>query len=109
MRVEDLPIPGQLIDLLRSQGYETLYPPQEEAIRRGALDGESLLLATPTASGKTLVAILASGRAVLECGSKVVYLTPLRALANEKYDEFRRLESLKKPDCLLYTSPSPRD
>lgn len=84
------------MDLLLSQGYEDLYPPQEEAVKQRVLEGENMLLTTPTASGKTLVAILAAGKTVLERGGKVVYLTPLRALANEKYEEFKILESLVK-------------
>ncbi|MEO9366154.1 MULTISPECIES: DEAD/DEAH box helicase [Candidatus Nitrosocaldus] len=93
MLIKDLPISKEFKDLLNSLGYSTLYPPQQEAIEAGLLDGKSMLIATPTASGKTLIAMIASVRA-LEHGSKVVYTTPLRALANEKYDEFRLLESL---------------
>ena len=59
-------------------------------------DGKNLLLTTPTASGKTLVAMLAAAKMVLENRGKVVYLTPLRALANEKFEEFKKLEELQK-------------
>ncbi len=62
------------------------------------LEGEKMLLTTPTASGKTLIAILTAGKTILEDGGKVVYLTPLRALANEKYEEFKPFETLVKPD-----------
>ena len=84
-------IPGlreEFVESLESQGYTTLYPPQEEAIKSGLMDGENLVLATPTASGKTLVATIAAMR-TLEKGGKVVYLAPLRALASEKYEEFK--------------------
>ncbi|MGI0084488.1 MAG: DEAD/DEAH box helicase, partial [Nitrososphaerales archaeon] len=73
---------------LESQGYSSLYPPQEEAIKSGVLDGENLVLATPTASGKTLVAMMAAMRTINK-GGKVVYLAPLRALASEKLEEFK--------------------
>jgi helicase len=96
MRLDSLAVPSRLSALLVSQGYSELYPPQEEAIKAGALDGENLVLSTPTASGKTLVAILAAGKKVLEEGVKAVYLTPLRALANEKYEELKTLETLQK-------------
>ncbi len=63
----------------------------------GVLDGRNLLLATPTASGKTLVAMMAAIRAI-QRGGKVVYLAPLRALASEKYDEFKQIfEQIKRP------------
>ncbi|MFN4336441.1 MAG: DEAD/DEAH box helicase [Candidatus Nitrosocaldus sp.] len=93
MLIRDLPIKREFKELLEGLGYTALYPPQQDAIRAGLLDGKSMIIATPTASGKTLIAMIASVRA-LEHGSKVVYMTPLRALANEKYREFKLLESL---------------
>ncbi len=98
MKIADLPVPEELVELLQSQGYEELYPPQIEAVKAGVFEGRSILLTTPTASGKTLVAILAAGKTILEKGGKTVYLTPLRALANEKFEEFKTLETLTKPD-----------
>jgi helicase len=98
LKLATLPIPASLAELLEGQGYVDLYPPQADAISAGVLDGRSLLLSTPTASGKTLVAILAAANLVLANRGKVVYLTPLRALANEKFEEFRSLEALRKTD-----------
>ncbi|HLE34445.1 MAG TPA: DEAD/DEAH box helicase, partial [Nitrososphaerales archaeon] len=96
--VVDLDIPEQLKNILNGLGYETLYPPQEEAIKHGLLEGRNLLVATPTASGKTLIAMMAAAKSVLEKNSKVVYLTPLRALASEKYQEFKAFENIRKKD-----------
>ncbi|MEM4562537.1 MAG: DEAD/DEAH box helicase [Thermofilum sp.] len=73
--------------LVEKNGIKALYPTQEAAIKSGLLDGENLVLAAPTASGKTLVAELAALKHLLS-GGKVLYLTPLRALASEKYREF---------------------
>ncbi len=98
MRVEELPVPEQVKRLLLEEGIEELYPPQEDAIKAGALDGRNLVLASPTASGKTLVAELCAAKHVLELGGKVVYLTPLRALASEKYRDFSKYASLTKPN-----------
>ncbi|MCX8169941.1 MAG: DEAD/DEAH box helicase, partial [Candidatus Methanomethyliaceae archaeon] len=53
-----------------------------------------MLLAAPTASGKTLVAILCSIKHALERRGKVIYLVPLKALASEKYEEFKLLEKI---------------
>ena len=80
--------------ILLSQGITSLYPPQEEAIKKGALNHENLVLAIPTASGKTLVAELAMLKSIIEEGGKALYLVPLRALANEKYDEFKKYEQI---------------
>lgn len=79
--------------ILASLGYDSLYPPQEKAIAAGVLDRTSVLVTTPTASGKTLVAMMAIAKA-LQNGQKAVYLTPLRALASEKGQDLRALEGV---------------
>jgi helicase len=83
--------------ILDSLGYSSLYPPQELAISKGLLEKRNLLITTPTASGKTLIAAIAAIKAIEE-GLKVVYLTPLRAIATEKYHYFRALESVNIND-----------
>ncbi|MCD6369775.1 MAG: DEAD/DEAH box helicase [Thermoproteales archaeon] len=51
------------------------------------LKGENLVVCAPTASGKTLIAEIAILKQVLERNVKALYLTPLRALASEKFEE----------------------
>jgi helicase len=68
--------------------FPTLRPSQAKAVEAGLLEGENLLVATPTASGKTLIAILAFLRATKQ-GMKGVYVAPLKALASEKAREFK--------------------
>ncbi|MFX0169179.1 MAG: DEAD/DEAH box helicase [Candidatus Hodarchaeota archaeon] len=46
-------------------------------------------MAIPTASGKTLIAEFCMLKSILEQGGKALYLTPLRALASEKFEEFQ--------------------
>jgi helicase len=84
-RLEELPLEPELLALLRAQGIEALYPPQAEALPH-VLAGRSLVLACPTASGKSLVAYLALLRAA-RAQRTGLYLVPLRALAQEKFDE----------------------
>jgi len=79
--------------LLGLLGYSSLYPPQELALAKGLLEGKNLLVTTPTASGKTLIAMMAAIKTI-EKGLKVIYLTPLRALATEKYHDFLALENI---------------
>ena len=86
-------LPPEAIELYASRGYRELYPPQAEAVERGLLDGKSMLLAMPTASGKTLLAELAMLRAALS-GRRSLYIVPLRALASEKYDSFQKFKEL---------------
>jgi ATP-dependent DNA helicase len=98
VKVTDLPIPEQLKEVTLRSGIAELYPPQEEAVNAGVLGCKNLVLASPTASGKTLIAELAGLKHVLERNGKVIYLTPLRALASEKFEEFRKYTSLLKKD-----------
>jgi helicase len=96
LRVEELPIPDSVKAVVAKAGYETLYPPQEDAIKAGVLDGKNLVLASPTASGKTLVAELAVLKSILEHEGKALYLTPLRALASEKFEDFQKYAEIEK-------------
>lgn len=52
--------------------------------------GKNIILAIPTAAGKTLIAELTITKRILEEGGKALYLTPLKALASEKYEEFKK-------------------
>jgi helicase len=90
MRIEETGLSPWLVEALRTRGVETLYPPQAESLKRGLLEGRNLVVSSPTASGKTLIAIMAAER-VLAAGKKVLYLTPLRALTSEKAEEFRSI------------------
>ena len=98
MKIEKLALPDTAIDFLRSQGFQKLYPPQADSIKSGLLKGNSILVSAPTASGKTLIAVLAIlgylSRENAKKGGKIVYLSPLRALAAEKFAEFKKLEKI---------------
>jgi helicase len=78
------PVVKQVLD---RSGIAKLNPVQEEALKLGLLEGGNLVVAAPTASGKTLVAEFAALNTIKK-GMKVVYIVPLRALASEKYHEF---------------------
>jgi helicase len=92
MRIDELGLDPRIVRKLREDGIEELYPPQEQAIGP-ALDGKNLVLAIPTASGKSLVAYLAMLQAVLK-GGKALYIVPLKALASEKFDDLSKFEDL---------------
>ena len=90
MRLEEVSVPDELRQYFKEKGITELYPPQEQAVRAGLLEGKSLVVSSPTASGKTLLALMAAYIKARQ-GRKVVYLAPLRALASEKYAEFSEL------------------
>jgi helicase len=103
MRIDDLPLAPSALEFLAKLGISKLYPPQEDAINAGLLDGQSLLVSAPTASGKTLIAMLAIMRFLATKQGKIVYLTPLRALASEKFSEFKKLEKLDSDKSIKVT------
>ncbi len=78
--------PDELLDLflghVRALGLE-LYPAQEEAILE-LLSGQHVILATPTGSGKSLVALALHFLAMSE-GRRSFYTAPIKALVNEKF------------------------
>jgi helicase len=88
-----LGLPQEVAEIYAAKGIRELYPPQETALRSGIFEGKSLVLASPTASGKTVVAELLMLQVALVRGGRSLYLVPLRALAGEKYQNFRDLFS----------------
>ena len=61
----------------------SLYPAQEEAIL-ALLDDRHVVLATPTGSGKSLVATFLHYQAMAR-GQRSIYTCPIKALVNEKF------------------------
>jgi helicase len=118
MKVDELPIPDLLKERYAASGIVDLYPPQEDCVRAGLFEGKNLLIAIPTASGKTLIAEMAMHHQVAHRG-KCLYIVPLKALASEKFEEFtgkgvkvgiatgdfdRRDEFLGRNDIIVATS-----
>jgi len=118
MQVSGLTIPENLKQHLLAAGVAELYPPQAECVEKGMFAGKNLLVAIPTASGKTLIAEMAMHHHIAKKG-KCLYIVPLKALASEKYDEFsnkgirvgiatgdfdRRDDTLGRNDIIVATS-----
>jgi superfamily II RNA helicase len=61
----------------------TLYPAQEEALME-LVSGANVILATPTGSGKSMVALGAHFQA-LATGKRTFYTAPIKALVSEKF------------------------
>ena len=64
-----------------------LFPFQAKAAAAIAA-GRDVIVAAPTGSGKTLVADMAIDQA-LKAGRRVVYTSPIKALSNQKFRDFR--------------------
>lgn len=86
-------IPEDILGFYADSIITELYPPQVDAIERGLLDGKNMVIATPTASGKTLLAEFAMLKSICQ-GGKCLYIVPLKALASEKFDDFSKFSRL---------------
>lgn len=81
-------LPADIIALWQQRESETLLPLQELAVKQHNLFGEgNLLIQAPTSSGKTFIGEMAAIQTALR-RKKVVYLVPLKALAEEKFRDF---------------------
>ncbi|WP_338148557.1 DEAD/DEAH box helicase [Methanocorpusculum petauri] len=86
-RIENLPLPREFVDVC---GVETLMPAQQRAVEAGLLFGKDLLVVAATASGKTFIGEMAGLKNYLEKRGRMLFLVPLVALANQKYDRFSK-------------------
>lgn len=95
MNIEELKkqeVPDFVIENFKKQKITKLNPAQIKSIKSELLYGKNLLVCTPTGSGKTAIATFAITKNLTENkGSKAVYLVPLKALANEKYKDYKDL------------------
>lgn len=77
------------VEILRSAYGPNLLPLQERVIRYERLfEGESLVIAAPTSSGKTFLAEILFLHYAMR-GGNAVLLVPTKALANQRYRQWR--------------------
>ncbi len=105
------PLPPELPELLRSRlgllGIEGLYPHQRRAFDF-VTEGHNVVIATGTASGKTLVYNLAFASSVLRDEKlTALYLFPTKALAR---DQLRQVRGLRLPQvrAAVYDGDTPQ-
>ena len=113
MRVDEIQGPGidvGIIDHLRSWGINSVTEIQERAFATGVANGCSMIVCAPTSSGKTLVGEVAV-LSTLRSGRKAIYLVSHKALADQKYEEFRKKfgESSAQPLGSVGLSTGDRD
>ncbi len=89
VKVKDSSIDTSIKRILKKRGINVLLPIQGEALKNGLLRNENLLIIANTSAGKTLIGEIAGISATLK-GKKFVFVVPLVALANTKYEEFKQ-------------------
>ncbi|MCM8801251.1 MAG: DEAD/DEAH box helicase [Candidatus Omnitrophica bacterium] len=88
-QLERFGIDKEFIQRFKQENIKALFSHQELAIKKGLLKHKNLVLSCPTASGKTLIATLAIIKSISKKPIKIVYIVPLVALANEKYNYYK--------------------
>jgi putative ATP-dependent RNA helicase len=83
--VDELPLPRRFVE---ASGVKQLMPAQQLAVEAGLLFGKDLLVVAATASGKTFIGEMAGLKNYLEGRGRMLFLVPLVALANQKYERF---------------------
>ncbi|MBU2535650.1 MAG: DEAD/DEAH box helicase, partial [Chloroflexi bacterium] len=95
----DQPLAPELLERLQAQGLFPLYTHQAEAVNK-IHAGQNVMVATASASGKTLCYNIAVAEALLaDGGSRAIYLFPTKALAQ---DQLRALHKLFAPDLFQF-------
>ena len=84
-KLEELPLPHEFVVASR---IESLVPAQQLAVDAGLLFGKDLLVVAATASGKTFIGEMAGMKNYLAGRGRMLFLVPLVALANQKYERF---------------------
>src|SRR5690606_33349359 len=85
-------LPPALAEALRGRGIKSLYSHQADAWK-AAREGRHLVVATPTASGKSLCYTLPVVAGAMEQGAKALYLFPTKALAQDQVAELLELNA----------------
>ena len=82
-------IPQGIVDIWKREEGEDLLPLQAKAIEDfHLLEGKSLLITARSSSGKTFVAEVAAINAFYR-DKKTIFLVPMKAIAEEKFEDFR--------------------
>lgn len=91
--LESVEMPEPLKSMLRKRLIKLL-PVQSRSVQAGLLEGRNQLVVSATATGKSLIGEMAGVKNLLEGKGKLLFLVPLVALANQKYDQLSAYNEL---------------
>ena len=95
--LESIKLPRELMELLCKR-LTKLLPVQSRSVKAGLLEGHNLLVVSATATGKSLVGEMAGIKNLIEGKGKLLFLVPLVALANQKFDQLSALQRVGLSD-----------
>ncbi|MHA1166231.1 MAG: DUF5814 domain-containing protein [Candidatus Hodarchaeales archaeon] len=87
--VNKAPIHPSIKESLLKNGIVKFMPVQRLSLSKGLLEGKSQLVMADTSAGKTLIGEMAGLNKLLE-KKKMLFCVPLVALANTKFDDFKK-------------------
>lgn len=87
---EDVDLEPRLESALAERGIDALYGHQAEAIE-AVREGENVVLATPTASGKSLAYTVPAFERAMDHGGRTLYVAPQNALINDQEETLSEL------------------
>lgn len=77
-------------DLVKEANGFTTFNPMQQKVLDAPWTTHNLVVASPTASGKTIIAELVGLESILNRKKKAMYTGPLRALASEHYNDLKK-------------------
>jgi len=86
-------LPPPLMHMMQRR-LTKLLPVQSRSVKAGLLEGRNQLVVSATATGKSLVGEMAGVKNLLEGRGKLLFLVPLVALANQKFDQLSAYREL---------------
>jgi helicase len=86
MDLDEVDLPESLKAVLRRK-LISLLPVQSRSVQNGLLEGKSQLVVSATATGKSLIGEMAGLKNLMDGKGKLLFLVPLVALANQKFDQ----------------------
>ncbi len=108
-KISELPIHDILKKHYEDNGITNLLPIQSKAIDAGLLKNQNLLVVSATSSGKTIIGEITGLNKILMAKDtpqspqkkwRMIYLVPIVALANMRFEEYQILEKYGISACL---------
>ncbi|HWQ19877.1 MAG TPA: DUF5814 domain-containing protein [Methanotrichaceae archaeon] len=86
MDLDEVELPHAFKVMLQKR-LTKLLPVQSKSVEAGLLEGKNQLVVSATATGKSLIGEMAGVKNLMEDKGKLLFLVPLVALANQKFDQ----------------------
>jgi helicase len=112
-QISELALHKSLVDYYSERNIDSLLPIQCKAIDAGLLKDQNLLVVSATSSGKTMIGELTGLNKIFlaqdvrssesqsnKQRSRMIYLVPIVALANMRFEEYREFEKYGVSICL---------